>query len=75
MADTDHRDSLSSISVPTLVICGEEDRVTPPKLSAELQEGIPNATLAHVKDAGHLANQERPEAFNNKVSEFAQSLA
>ncbi len=74
MADTDHRDSLSSISVPTLVICGEEDRVTPPKLSAELQEGIPNATLVHVKDAGHLANQERPEAFNNKVSEFARSL-
>jgi pimeloyl-ACP methyl ester carboxylesterase len=57
MADTDHRDSLASLSAPTLVICGEEDRVTPPKLSAELHEGIPNAVLTSVEAAGHLANK------------------
>ncbi len=75
MADTDHRDSLASLSAPTLVICGEEDRVTPPKLSAELHEGIPNAVLTSVEAAGHLANQERPASFNGEVFKFLQSLA
>ncbi|HIL05903.1 MAG TPA: alpha/beta hydrolase [Acidimicrobiia bacterium] len=74
MADTDHRDSLASLNAPTLVIYGEEDRVTPPKLSAELHEGIPNAVLTSVKAAGHLANQERPASFNGEVFKFIQSL-
>lgn len=74
MAETDHRTALSSITAPTLVMCGDEDRVTPPKLSAELCEGIPNATLAHVGAAGHLANQEQPLAFNSEVLQFVQSL-
>ena len=74
MADTDHRESLSSLTALTLVICGEEDRVTPPKLSAELCEGIPNAVLTHVEGAGHLANQEQPAAFNREVFDFVQSL-
>lgn len=74
MADTDHRESLSSLTALTLVICGEEDRVTPPKLSAELCEGIPNAVLTHVEGAGHLANQEQPVAFNREVFDFVQSL-
>ena len=75
MADTDHRDSLSSIEAPTLVICGEEDRVTPPKLSAQLAEGIPDSRLVHVKDAGHLANQEKSENFNTEISKFIQSIS
>ncbi len=75
MADTDHRDSLSAIEAPTLVICGEEDRVTPPKLSAQLAEGIPNSRLVHIKDAGHLANQEKSEKFNSEVFEFIQSIS
>lgn len=74
MADTDHRESLSSLTASTLVICGEEDRVTPPKLSAELCEGIPNAVLTHVEGAGHLANQEQPGAFNRELFDFVQSL-
>jgi pimeloyl-ACP methyl ester carboxylesterase len=74
MADTDHRDSLLSIEAPTLVICGEEDRVTPPKLSAQLAEGIPNSRLVHIEDAGHLANQEKFENFNREVSNFIQSI-
>ena len=73
MAEADHRDLLSSIDAPTLVICGEEDRVTPPKLSAQLAEGIPNSTLVHVEAAGHLANQEKPTDFNAEVSKFIRS--
>jgi len=74
MAETDHRDSLASIVVPTLVVCGDEDRVTPPKLSQELAEGIKGSTLAYVKGAGHLANQEHPADFNDIVARFAKSL-
>ena len=74
MAEADHRDLLSSIDAPTLVICGEEDRVTPPKLSAQLAEGIPNSTLVHVEAAGHLANQEKPTDFNAEVSKFIRSV-
>lgn len=74
MAEADHRDHLSSIDAATLVICGEEDRVTPPKLSAQLAQGIPNSTLVHVEAAGHLANQEKPQDFNREISKFIQSI-
>lgn len=75
MADTDHRDSLSVIDAPTLVICGEEDRVTPPKLSAQLAAGISNSRLVHIEGAGHLANQEKPEEFNSEIFKFMQSIS
>ena len=74
MAETDHRDSLDSILVPTLVVCGDQDRVTPPKLSEELAEGIKRSTLAYVEGAGHLANQEHPADFNDIVSRFVKSI-
>ncbi|MEE3256433.1 MAG: alpha/beta fold hydrolase [Actinomycetota bacterium] len=75
MAETDHRDSLELITAPTLVICGDEDKVTPPKLSAELAQGIVGSTLEHVEGAGHLANQERPDDFNAKVAQFVRSIS
>ena len=70
MADTDHRADLATIEVPTLVMVGSEDRVTPPKLSTQLAEGIPGAKLVKIAGAGHLANQERPEEFNRLVAHF-----
>ena len=70
MADTDHRDDLPSIDAPTLVIYGEHDGVTPPSLSKQLAAGIPGAELVEIADAGHLANQERPDEFNSAVADF-----
>ena len=46
----------------------------PPKLSAQLAEGIPNSALVHVEAAGHLANQEKPTDFNAEVSKFIRSI-
>ncbi|HAA67360.1 MAG TPA: alpha/beta hydrolase [Acidimicrobiaceae bacterium] len=74
MADTDHRPNLNSLEIPTLVMCGDQDRVTPPKLSAELAMGIPDASHVQISDAGHLANQEQPEKFNSEVLEFIEKL-
>lgn len=70
MADTDHRSDLASIDVPTLIVVGSEDQVTPPELAHELAAGIPGAKLVELADAGHLANQERPAQFNAAVATF-----
>ena len=67
-------ESFDSILVPTLGVCGDQDRVTPPKLSEELAEGIKRSTLAYVEGAGHLANQEHPADFNDIVSRFVKSI-
>ncbi len=70
MADTDHRADLGLITAPTLVIYGDQDAVTPPSLSRQLAAGIAGADLVEIADAGHLANQEQPAAFNGAVAAF-----
>jgi 3-oxoadipate enol-lactonase len=66
----DQRDRAAKIRVPTLVIVGEEDRVTPPDLSAELVKLIPHARLQAIPAAGHLGNIERSAQFNAAVEQF-----
>lgn len=66
----DQRDRAAAIRVPTLVVCGEEDKVTPPQLSGELAKLIPGARYAEIERAGHLTNLEQPDEFNRLVSEF-----
>lgn len=66
----DQRERAKAIRVPTLVLCGSEDQVTPPALSEELAELIPDARLELIEAAGHLANAEQPAAFNSLVEEF-----
>jgi 3-oxoadipate enol-lactonase len=66
----DQRDRARQIRVPTLVICGSGDKVTPPALSAELVELIPGARYAQIDRAGHLSNLEQPGQFNRIVGEF-----
>ena len=66
----DQRDRAGAIGVPTLVVCGEEDKVTPPSLSEELAAFIPEAKLGTIPGAGHISNLERPAEFNRIVEEF-----
>lgn len=66
----DQRDRAAAIRAPTLVLVGEEDRITPPALSAELARLVPGATLVQLPRAGHLANLEQPAAFNRAVAQF-----
>lgn len=72
MAATDHTDILGDIDIPTLVLCGDEDEVTGQPASQALAGGIPGGVYVTVRGAGHLANQERPEAFNAWVASFIQ---
>lgn len=60
----------AAIGVPTLVLCGAQDRVTPPQLSEQLAEAVPGARLHLIPGAGHLANLERPAEFNARVEDF-----
>jgi 3-oxoadipate enol-lactonase len=66
----DQRERASAIRVPTLVLCGAEDKVTPSALSHELVELIPGARYAEIAGAGHLTNLERADAFNGLVEKL-----
>ncbi|MFE7170026.1 alpha/beta fold hydrolase [Streptomyces sp. NPDC057616] len=64
MATTDLRGELGRVTAPTLVLCGDQDRVTGPEASQVLAGGLRKTAYVIVKDAGHLANQEQPRRFN-----------
>ena len=68
------RERAAAIRDPTLVICGTEDRVTPPALSHALARLIPGAQEALVEGAGHLSNIEQPQEFNTLVSAFIRGV-
>lgn len=67
------RDRLHEITAPTLVVVGEEDRVTPAPLSEELSAGIAGAELVRIPGAGHISNFERPREFNAAVLGFLRA--
>ncbi len=62
MARRDYRPLLPAIRVPTLVLCGREDAITPPDMHLEIAAAVPDATLVVVPGCGHLAPLERPTA-------------
>ena len=61
---------IEKISVPTLVMAGEEDTVYPPELAREMARRIPGAQLLMFEGTGHLANLEQPERFNRALLDF-----
>jgi pimeloyl-ACP methyl ester carboxylesterase len=74
----DHLDiaeAIKGIKLPTLIICGLEDKMTPPANSEALRDSMPGAKLALIPEAGHLVMMEDPEAFNNVLKAFVDSLA
>lgn len=60
----DSRDDLKDINVPTLVIGGENDQITPVERAEEMAELIPNAKLIVYKECGHLSPLEFPKKVN-----------
>lgn len=61
---------LPSIRVPTLVIVGEHDAITPATEMKSVAESLPNAKYVLVKDAGHMAPLEKPREVNVAIHEF-----
>lgn len=65
---------LSKIKVPTAVLVGSQDMITPPPLSELLCSRIPGAELHIVPDCGHFSNAENPAAFNERLLSFLKRL-
>lgn len=63
-------DRLGGISIPTLIIVGEEDVATPPKEGRKMQEKIPGSQLLVIPAAGHSSTIEQPEAVNRALMDF-----
>jgi pimeloyl-ACP methyl ester carboxylesterase len=72
-AETDTRDLLPRIDIPTLVLWGDDDRRSPIDVAHMLHGAIPSAQLAIIPNAGHVSNMEQPEAFNAHVRRFCMN--
>jgi len=70
----DSRPLLPEIEVPTLVIVGEEDTLTPPADARTMAEAIPDAEMLIIPAAGHMSNIENPPAFNTALIGFVEKV-
>ncbi|MGZ5244519.1 MAG: alpha/beta fold hydrolase [Bacteroidia bacterium] len=69
-ARTDTSGKLSEIKLPTLIMVGEHDKLTPPIASQSMHEKIAHSQLEIIPDAAHMSNLENPEAFNKHLLSF-----
>jgi 3-oxoadipate enol-lactonase len=74
MGRPDSRPLLAHVSVPTLLICGEEDGLTPPADSEALRVAIRGSHLVMLPRAGHLSNIETPKTFSIALNSFLGEL-
>jgi pimeloyl-ACP methyl ester carboxylesterase len=70
MTRVDSAAVLPTITVPTVIIVGDEDVITPPSDAQFMQERIQGSTVVTIGGAGHMSNLEDPEAFNGAMHEF-----
>ncbi|HEU4933512.1 MAG TPA: alpha/beta fold hydrolase [Pyrinomonadaceae bacterium] len=71
MAERDDQTSLlSKITVPTLILVGAEDAITPVADSEKMHEGVAGSRLVVLENAGHVSNLERTEKFNEALLDF-----
>ncbi len=74
-ARTDTSATLSKITVPTLIMVGEVDTVTPPQAARYMYDNIAGAELQLIPDAGHMSNMENPQIFNSHLMAFLQRVS
>lgn len=67
--------TLPRIRCPTLVVVGEQDRLTPPADAQRIAQSVRGARMVTIPNAGHLPNLESPAAFNAALSQFFAGLA
>lgn len=61
---------LASITVPTLVLVGSDDAITPPSVGQAMRDAVPGAEFVMIPGAGHLSNIEQPQRFNDALARF-----
>lgn len=67
---TDSTAVLKKINVPTLIIRGKEDKITPKDVMEEMHQKIAGSTFMEFEDCGHLPNLENPSIFNKEMNSF-----
>jgi pimeloyl-ACP methyl ester carboxylesterase len=65
---------LPKITIPTCIIWGENDKVTPPKVAEEFHNLISSSQLFWIQKCGHAAMMERPDIFNKIVIKWIHTL-
>ncbi len=73
-ARTDTTSALSSIKVPTLILVGEHDAITPPSAAKSLNEKIAGSELHVIPNAAHMSNMENAAEFNKHLLDFLKKL-
>ena len=71
---TEHRHVFETINIPTLILVGELDTLTPPSMAKEIKKKIPNSLIKVIPNAGHLINIEQPKLFNDYLLSFLKNL-
>jgi 3-oxoadipate enol-lactonase len=66
----DQTELLARIAVPTLILAGREDAITPLQDSERMHAGISGSRLVVIENAGHVSNVEQPEQFNQALAGF-----
>ena len=72
MTRQDSTPLLPSIHVPTLILVGAEDAITPPAMSREMHQAIAGSQFVELKAAGHLSSVEDSKSFNATVADFLE---
>jgi len=72
---TDTTQALPHISIPTLILVGAKDIITPPAASEAMHRKIPHSELAIIPEAAHMSNLENTEVFNQHLFGFLETLA
>jgi 3-oxoadipate enol-lactonase len=70
LASLDLLDKLKGVTVPALVLVGEQDEATPPPMSKQLAEGLPNAKLVVMAGCAHVPQLQAPADFLLAIEEF-----
>jgi pimeloyl-ACP methyl ester carboxylesterase len=70
----DYTSMLGSIRVPTLLVAGDLDYITPPEAAMFMQKRIANSQLSVIRGVGHLPNRENPNEFNGIMLEFLMKV-
>lgn len=68
------RGSLTVLTIPVLLIWGQNDKITPPETGAEFHELLPNSEIQFLEDCGHAPMMERPDLFNKATENFFKRI-
>lgn len=71
---TDTTSYLDKIKIPTLVLCGDEDNITPPELMEDFSHNIKNSEFYKIPKSGHIAPFENPDEVNQKIESFLKKI-